>query len=67
MLEPYTRKYLTKQSLSRQARKQQLLQRYDAAPVEQQREAQLVIMVLIAEAIATIRRQVDAVGAEHRL
>jgi hypothetical protein len=67
MLEPYSRTYPSRQSLSREARKQQILRRYDSASIEQQREAQLVIMRLIADAVATIRRQDDAVGTQHRL
>jgi hypothetical protein len=53
MLQTYTRP--TRETVTRKTRKQRYIQNYVALPEQKQREAQLMIMTMIAEAIARLR------------
>jgi hypothetical protein len=66
MLQPYARPTKwTAARETRQARKRQYLIKYEAMPEKQKREAYLMALMMIAEAVATLRSKRNSIGAEH--
>jgi hypothetical protein len=64
LLQKYT--HPTSPMVTRNTSKKRYLDKYEAMPEKQKREAYLVALMMIAEAVATLRSKGDSVSAEHR-